>query len=557
MFLNLLMTSSVLVVAITGSVSGMAAGRGYSWIESQEVQERVIMEADLAAAAEADEIDAQVYLNPGKRFIAGTARLRFHTPGAMKMFGLCEELKIHDIVSPDSAIQLFRREGRVFVVGAGLRDVSVYFHGTLPAPRNELQETLISYQPPVFGKSDQFLMLSRCTYFIPSTTRRFMRSRIVINVPVAYSCLASGQLVETVCLGEMRRYTFVSKGTRGISLTCGDFRPVGQVPAAVAVNLYASPLLNVNRYYDTKRLGEIVDYFAARFGKLDISELNLLFSRDCFFGGYSHSGYIVGFLDAGLLGGPDESLLKRVRLQSPLAMNDARWDCLVHEIAHQWWGGLLSGQIFSDVWITEGLAQYSTLLYLRDHLPPAEFDDILTQMSGWIKRKAAAGRVTDGQGIAFTKKDPLAYQAIVYNKSGLIFWMLGELIGEKELIVRLRGLLTEHRYSCWSSQEFMAQLVQDDPLLRRFFADWVQRMELPDISCRTVVQDGKARITIKQRQAGAMFVLPLHVKLNTASGSVMRVLTVSRESETFAIDVGAAIRSVDVMRGLLPARVRL
>ena len=49
--------------------------------------------------------------------------------------------------------------------------------------------------------------------------------------------------------------------------------------------------------------------------------------------------------------------------------NKINRDVLIHELAHQWWGGVISWETYRDEWITEGGAQFSALLYLESILP--------------------------------------------------------------------------------------------------------------------------------------------------------------------------------------------
>ncbi|HNQ77537.1 MAG TPA: M1 family aminopeptidase [Acidobacteriota bacterium] len=38
---------------------------------------------------------------------------------------------------------------------------------------------------------------------------------------------------------------------------------------------------------------------------------------------------------------------------------------LAHEVAHQWWGNLVDSLSYRDVWLTEGMSEFSSMLYMR------------------------------------------------------------------------------------------------------------------------------------------------------------------------------------------------
>lgn len=53
---------------------------------------------------------------------------------------------------------------------------------------------------------------------------------------------------------------------------------------------------------------------------------------------------------------------------------------LIHELAHQWWGGLVSWNSYEDIWITEGFSQFSLLHYLEKKSNPKQFERILKRL---------------------------------------------------------------------------------------------------------------------------------------------------------------------------------
>lgn len=49
---------------------------------------------------------------------------------------------------------------------------------------------------------------------------------------------------------------------------------------------------------------------------------------------------------------------------------------VVHELAHQWWYGLVGNDEYRDAWIDEPLTQFSTLLYYKDNYGKDYFESI-------------------------------------------------------------------------------------------------------------------------------------------------------------------------------------
>ena len=150
---------------------------------------------------------------------------------------------------------------------------------------------------------------------------------------------------------------------------------------------------------------------------------------------------------------------------SLLALDNAWNDLMAHELAHQWWGGLVSWETVSDNWITEGLATYSSLLFLKECRGEKAFARVLRRFRNDVKRYAGLGVPADGSKLKLLHRDIRIYQALVYAKPALMLAALADTIGEAELCGRLRGFLAERRGRNVGTAEFLARLSAGDERL--------------------------------------------------------------------------------------------
>ena len=110
---------------------------------------------------------------------------------------------------------------------------------------------------------------------------------------------------------------------------------------------------------------------------------------------------------------------------------------LVHETAHQWWGDLVFWKSYRDQWLSEGLANYSSLMLLELE-KPAQFrqvmdkyrNDLLTKNKDgeWLRD---AGPVTLGQRL-ISSHFPNGYEAISYERGTWLFHMLRCMLRDSE-----------------------------------------------------------------------------------------------------------------------------
>ncbi|MDD4051935.1 MAG: M1 family aminopeptidase, partial [candidate division Zixibacteria bacterium] len=105
-----------------------------------------------------------------------------------------------------------------------------------------------------------------------------------------------------------------------------------------------------------------------------------------------------------------------------------------HEVAHQWWGHTVTPRTFRDMWLSEGLAEYSAALYLleqkKDTTAWRELVDnwrrLIIQegkIAGSYSRGYRAGPII--MGVRFLQSySPGDYVALVYAKAAYMLQML-------------------------------------------------------------------------------------------------------------------------------------
>ncbi len=100
-----------------------------------------------------------------------------------------------------------------------------------------------------------------------------------------------------------------------------------------------------------------------------------------------------------------------------------------HETAHQWWGDLITWKTYRDQWISEGLANYCSLMMLEEK-NPAGFRQVMDQYRRDLVGKnkdgmspMEVGPVTLGSRL-LSSRSPEGYEAIIYGRGTWLFHML-------------------------------------------------------------------------------------------------------------------------------------
>jgi hypothetical protein len=108
-----------------------------------------------------------------------------------------------------------------------------------------------------------------------------------------------------------------------------------------------------------------------------------------------------------------------------------------HEVAHQWWGDLITWSSYRDQWFSEGLANYCSMMMLQEKNPAAfrlimekYRHDLTVENPDGVAPKDA-GPVTLGSRL-LSSRFPSGYEAISYGRGTWLFHMLRTMLQDSE-----------------------------------------------------------------------------------------------------------------------------
>ncbi len=144
---------------------------------------------------------------------------------------------------------------------------------------------------------------------------------------------------------------------------------------------------------------------------------------------------------------------------------------IVHEVAHEWWYGIVGVDEVNDYFIDEGLAEYSTALYYRA-VGEEKFADTLLKIAKnsyvtyYADIKSDERDESMGRHLSLIGNTEYYHQA--YNKSMLTFEFISNTMGEKDFIARLRSIVKKYRHKNISREQFMKEFGKYGDLIESF-----------------------------------------------------------------------------------------
>ncbi|MCA1620190.1 MAG: tetratricopeptide repeat protein [Acidobacteria bacterium] len=212
---------------------------------------------------------------------------------------------------------------------------------------------------------------------------------------------------------------------------------------------------------------------------------------------------------------------------------------LLREVAYQWWGLTVGLKSFDDVWLSQGLAEWSSFAFRENRLTGGQLDlaqrDMLERalMFEQASSVARAPSTLDDQSAA--------YQAVVFYKGAMVFRMLRETMRPAKFDELLKRYASEFRGRNASIDDFekLTTAVNGENM-RYFFARWVEGTGVPEFSVdyqiiRTRSGKFRARGTVKQNVDNLR--MPVELQLRAEGDDANTVVFVADRSEDFDFEV--------------------
>jgi aminopeptidase N len=171
-----------------------------------------------------------------------------------------------------------------------------------------------------------------------------------------------------------------------------------------------------------------------------------------------------------------------------------RYSTILHEVAHQWFGDLVTMKWFDDLWLKEGFATYMAAKALNDLEPSSEAWKMF-----YLGNKPAAYGVDQTTGttplwqqLGNLDQAKSNYGAIVYNKAPSVLKQLNYLVGDSAFQLGVQKFLAEHAYANATWQDLLASIGGAAHRgLGSWGRQWMLRPGMPEVTTRLVVKNGQ------------------------------------------------------------------
>jgi aminopeptidase N len=372
-------------------------------------------------------------------------------------------------------------------------------------------------ESPVFGIRFAAIRPTHTFLLYPSrwfpindyTTDRYTMT-LRVNAPAGFKAISSGMDSKS---GSATVFETKQPGFPGsLALVQGD----GQKVSSQGVNstFYLRDAKSQAQVYGDEA-GKILSHFASIYGVPPTSNLTFVETERGAPAGYSTPGVVYlspGSISSGL----------NVRL-------------LANQLARQWWGNLISTTSRNNLWITNGMARMSEVLYIEQVNGPGAAE---LELKDVYIDSLTADQVPLAQSGRFEDYSP-EFVAATSAKGAGVFNMLRAVLTDKLFTQFLKELATGFADKAVGTPDIrqLAEKVSGQSL-DYFFIQWVESSGAPEFKLEyTVFRTARGfRIVGKVKNDLDTFRMPVDLKIETEGNPEFKTIEVIGASSEFTVD---------------------
>ncbi len=422
-----------------------------------------------------------------------------------------------------------RYRGQVQKTGEGLYQVGYRINGE---PARMLGTQLEAVQArrllPVFDEP-----VFRCVFELE--VRAPTGLQVLSNMPLKHQLTATGNAGDSTATGT--RHFFAPTPPMPsylLAVTVGRFDVLTDQVDGVPLRIFTAPGKREQARLAMEVTRQVLPFYARYFGRpYALPKLDQVAVPGVRRGAMEDWG-LISYIEDALLFDParsNEGTRRRV------------FTIIAHEIAHQWFGNLVSPASWDEIWLNEAFAtwmenkaaahfhpEWQTQLHTR-----RDVERTMARDATSATRAIRAGPVSEASVFEI-------FDGVTYSKGGAVLSMLEDWLGEAVFQRGLAGYMAERAYKPATAGDLWAHIGRAAGLplntVAAVAASWTNQPGMPSLGVAERCDSGQTVVTLHQQrfssQPEALAGGPWHLPLRLQRGSQTQSLLMQSAEQTVA-----------------------
>ncbi len=278
-----------------------------------------------------------------------------------------------------------------------------------------------------------------------------------------------------------------------VAIAVGEFEAVEGEADGIPIRVWGPPGTKHISGFALDSAKFIMHYYDQYFGiKYPFEKLDLIGLPDFAAGAMENTGLITF----------REALLLIDDKHASIALKREVADIVAHEMAHMWFGDLVTMQWWDDIWLNEGFATWMSPKPVAAwkpewHVELETVHDTITSLSVDSLRHTRPVQ----QSAETPAQIQELFDGIAYGKSAAVLRMLEAYIGPESFRAGVRQYLKQHEYGNATATDFWTTLAKSSGKpVDRVMPTFVQQAGEPLVAVRAACHGGFTQVTLRQQR---------------------------------------------------------
>lgn len=312
-----------------------------------------------------------------------------------------------------------------------------------------------------------------------------------------------------------------------VMLAVGNFAVVKDRWRGKEVSYYVEPAYKQYARDIFGRTPQMMEFFSQRFG--------VDYPWD------KYSQIVVRDFVSGAMENTSASVFMEALHSTRRELIDEDWDDIIaHELAHHWFGDLVTCESWANLPLNESFATYAEYLWAEHRKGRDDADLILRQQLNQYLQEAETKRVPMIRYHYWDKED--MFDSHSYARGGVLLHLLRQQTGDEAFFEALRRYLKKHAFQDTEIHDLrlaFEEVTGQD--LNWFFDQWFLKAGYPDLYAVDEYADGKVQLRLSQKQDSVystIYRLPMTVDIWTGGKRTRHQILFDQSRQTFEFAVG-------------------